>query len=558
MKHNALKYAAQKLNSSESERLHSLKEYDFSDALTDESFDILTEMALNFTQCEVAAISFVGEDELFFKNLRGLIATSFTRGNLPCEIAITKGEIYEVQDLSKHPTLKQRLITKGGKPLKYYAGAPLINKDGFYLGTICVFDSRPKKLTAEKLNTLKLLARKVMLTLELKRKERLAKEALEIRSEKLIKGHMELLQQSKKLEKAKAGISTKEQLLRGILDNSPHLISLTDSRGYYVMVNKAVADLLKLPAEDIVGKHASEMHNDAERIRKNKEVIDQVMETGETSPPFEEVLIINGVKNYYQVVIIPVENTGGGRMILRIATNVTELKGLEVNLHRKNEELESLIYSLSHDLRGPISSILGLLNVEKYASLSDMRQYFSMIKEQTLRMDKSIHDLVELKNITNKTVKPVQVDMLSLINKIVYEFKDAKPEIEFNHPEVLMVNTDEYFVEITLKRVLTNAMEYHHKDAQAPGVEITATSGKGGVAVLIRDNGLGISRKALPRVFEMFYRGTSLSTGHGLGLYIAQNALARVKGKISLNSVEGLGTEVELLIPNVNGKTYID
>ncbi len=558
MKHNALKYAAQKLNSSESERLRSLKEYDISDNFIDESFDILTEMAKKVTQCSVAAISFIHSDKLFFKSLIGLKGEYLERGNLPCEITITKSDIYEVEDLSKHPTLKQNLLAKDGKTLRYYAGVPLINKEGYPLGTICVFDVMPQKLGSEKLQMLNLLGRKAMTTIELHRKERLAREALEARSEKLIKGQMDLVRQEKRLERAKAGITSKDQLLQGILDNSPHLISLVDNRGHYVMVNNAVAELLELPVEAIIGRHISEMHKDTERIGKNLEMMQQVLKTRLTSPPYDEVLTIKGATNYYQVVMIPVEDGRGDLMVLRIATNVTDLKTLEVDLNRKNSELESLIYSLSHDLRGPISSILGLLNVEKYASLSDMRQYFKMIKEQTLRMDTSIHDLVELKNVTNKAVKPETLDVVELVKKVAARFTEAKTMIHLIHPEELHFSSDEYFIHTALNRVLANAVNFHSKDSKSPKVEVLVESQSGGVLLKIKDNGLGITKKALPRVFEMFYRGTGASTGHGLGLYIAQNALNRVKGVIGLNSIEGMGTEVEIFIPRIDGKAYYE
>ncbi len=558
MKNNALKYAAQKLNSSESERLRSLKEYNISDNSIDESFDILTEMAQKVTQCSVAAISFFDGDNLFFKGLRGLNTECMDRGILPCDIAITKSEVYEVEDLSKHPTLKANLLNNNGDVLKYYAGVPLISSEGYVLGTLCVFDTKPQKLSFEKRQLLTLIGKELMDKLELRRSQLMAKEALELRSEKLIKRHMDLLRQSKRLEKAKAGISSKDQLIRGILDNSPHLISLFDRNGHYIMVNSTVSHFLELPLNQIIGKHISEIHNDAKSVAKNLAMIELVADTRQASPSYTSELIIKGIKNYYQVVMIPVEDSTGELIMLRIATNVTKLKTLEVDLHRKNSELESLVYSLSHDLRGPISTILGLLNVEKYASLSDMRQYFNMIKEQTLKMDSSIHDLVELKNVTNRKITPEPVDMIALVDKVVCAFKDSRVAINLNLPEELTTSTDEYFIQIALNRVLANAVNYHRKDAENPQVEVVVQSIKDGVLVLVKDNGMGITKRAMPRIFEMFYRGSSCSNGHGLGLYIAQNALNRMKGTIDVRSFENMGTEVEIFIPRVDGQAYFE
>ncbi len=558
MKNNALKYAAQKLNSSESERLRSLKEYDISDDSIDESFGILTQMAQKATQCSAAAISFLNKDKLFFKNIVGINGEILDRGHVPCEITITKSDVYEVEDLSKHPSIKLSLCSSEGETFKYYAGVPLINEEGYTIGTICVFDTKPQKLSYEKLQLLCLIAKELMDKLELRRKNLRDREALQIRSEKLINRHMDLLRQSKRLEKAKAGINSKDQLIRGILDNSPHLISLLDRNGHYIMVNGAVSHFLELPLNQIIGKHISEIHNDAKSVAKNLAMIELVADTRQASPSYTGELTIKGIKNYYQVVMIPVEDSTGELIMLRIATNVTKLKTLEVDLHRKNSELESLVYSLSHDLRGPISTILGLLNVEKYASLSDMRQYFNMIKEQTLKMDSSIHDLVELKNVTNRKITPEPVDMIALVDKVVCAFKDSRVAINLNLPEELTTSTDEYFIQIALNRVLANAVNYHRKDAEDPQVEVVVKSIKDGVLVLVKDNGMGITKRAMPRIFEMFFRGSSYSNGHGLGLYIAQNALNRMKGTIDVRSFENMGTEVEIFIPRIDGQAYFE
>tara|TARA_R110002096_G_scaffold50973_1_gene133419 strand:- start:651 stop:1196 length:546 start_codon:yes stop_codon:yes gene_type:complete len=181
-----------------------------------------------------------------------------------------------------------------------------------------------------------------------------------------------------------------------------------------------------------------------------------------------------------------------------------------------------------------------------------------MIKEQTLRMDTSIHDLVELKNITNKTVNPEPMDIMALINKVVSNHTTSKARIHLSQKGELSLKSDEYFIQIALNRILNNALSYHRTDSKTPMVEVNVESEIDGVTLVVKDNGLGITSKALPRVFEMFYKGTGSSTGHGLGLYIAKNALLRVKAKIDLSSVEGLGTEVKVFIPRIDGNAYHD
>lgn len=560
MKHFALKNVAQQLLSSETDRLDALKKYQILDTPREEAFDLIVEMASAMANCEVATVGFLDENRFWFKSIGGMESDAILKGCIPCELATNRNDVYEIEDLSKHVLTADNPIFNNGKRLLYYAGTPLINDEGFALGALCVFDTKPKRLSAKKLNLLKLLAKDVMYRLEQRRSDIIKEESINQRSERLIISHMELLRKNKELIRTKQGFSRQNLLLENILNNSPHLISLIDHQGNLEMVNNAMVELLQRPAKEIEGQNIKEIYfsSKSERTNKNIKNLRLVIKTGKPCPAFDDTIKIKGNKRHYQVVMVPVEDRPGKPLVLRIATEVTDLKLLEVSLNQKNKELENLIYSLSHDLRGPISSILGLTSMQKYAKPQDLTEYFSMIQEQALKMDTSIHDLVELKTVTNKNVNPELVDIRKLLDEIITALPDNNVEINISGDTEAKLNTDKFFLKTTLQRVVNNSVFYHNSDAITPKVDIAIYLQEGGLKLTVKDNGIGISSRALPRVFEMFYRGSNASTGHGLGLYIAQNALGRIKGNIRISSQEGAGTDVGLMIPHVEGDAYFE
>lgn len=222
-------------------------------------------------------------------------------------------------------------------------------------------------------------------------------------------------------------------------------------------------------------------------------------------------------------------------------------------LRKMNKEMDSFLYSTSHDLRAPIASVLGITNLARL-EIKDKQslEYIQMIEDRVKKLDLVISDILQLSRSANKEIKYTLIDF----NKLV---ADSFADIKFNQG----VNTiqlkytehenNKFFgdynqMKIVLGNLLSNAVRYHRLDQSAPTIEVRFKKTHNQVIIEVQDNGEGIELEHQEKIFGMFYRASTKTDGTGLGLYIVKEALARVKGTIDLESEPGVGSTFRVTI----------
>jgi GAF domain-containing protein len=153
----------------ENKRLRVLWQYDILDTVPEEVFDDLTDLAARICGAPIALISLVDENRQWFKSKQGLTAVETSRDVSLCSHAILQRELFIIPDASKDPRFARNRLVVSDPKIRFYAGAPLITPDGHALGTLCVIDQVPRELTEDQKQALRLLARHVMVQLELRR-----------------------------------------------------------------------------------------------------------------------------------------------------------------------------------------------------------------------------------------------------------------------------------------------------------------------------------------------------------------------------------------------------
>ncbi|GAA5031472.1 hypothetical protein GCM10011506_20670 [Marivirga lumbricoides] len=231
-----------------------------------------------------------------------------------------------------------------------------------------------------------------------------------------------------------------------------------------------------------------------------------------------------------------------------------ELLEKNLDLKQANEELDHFVYSASHDLKAPLLSILGLINIAKYDIKDENTlEYFVRIEDRVQRLSKFIKEVIEISRNTRTQVEKVEVDLDLLICDIIENnsFKDisADVKIEKNIELNEKVLIDRPRLEVILNNLVSNAIKYQVQDHPNPKIEIEAKLKDEILQIIVSDNGIGISHEHHDKIFEMFYRGEQSKEGSGLGLYIVKNMVEKLEGELKLASKVGEGTTITLLIP---------
>jgi GAF domain-containing protein len=170
------------MSSNDAARVDALQKYAILDSEPEQAFDDLTLLASYVCKTPMALISLVDEDRQWFKAKVGISATETSRDIAFCSTAIQQQDVFVVPDALQDERFRTNPLVISEPNIRFYAGAPLINEDGYALGTLCVIDRTPRNLAADQEAALKALSRLVLMQMEFRRNLILLKEALSDRT----------------------------------------------------------------------------------------------------------------------------------------------------------------------------------------------------------------------------------------------------------------------------------------------------------------------------------------------------------------------------------------
>jgi GAF domain-containing protein len=165
------------------DRVAALQKYAILDTEPEQAFDDLTLLASFVCKTPIALISLIDEDRQWFKSKVGMTATESPRDIAFCSVAIQQSDVMVVPDTLKDERFRDNPFVVSEPRIRFYAGAPLINEEGYALGTLCVVDNTPREMEPEQKETLQALSRLVLAQLEFRRNLQLLKEALTDRTQ---------------------------------------------------------------------------------------------------------------------------------------------------------------------------------------------------------------------------------------------------------------------------------------------------------------------------------------------------------------------------------------
>ena len=223
-------------------------------------------------------------------------------------------------------------------------------------------------------------------------------------------------------------------------------------------------------------------------------------------------------------------------------------------LTKTNKELDSFLYSVSHDLRAPIASVLGLTNLAKIEVKDETsNQYFEMIDQRVKKLDAVISDILHLSRSTKAELKIESIPFDKILADVISDLKflEGAPSITLRHqPDTTnIIQADYNQMKIILGNLISNAVKYHDLTKHSPFIAVSCKRGKGACTIMVEDNGQGIAPENHQRIFEMFFRASIGTEGTGLGLYIVREAVNKLKGEVMVASTLGEGSVFTVTIP---------
>lgn len=237
-----------------------------------------------------------------------------------------------------------------------------------------------------------------------------------------------------------------------------------------------------------------------------------------------------------------------------ILIDITESKRQVTELQKLNHELDQFIYHASHDLRSPLTTILGLVNLIHLDKPSPLiKNYTELIGERILHLDGLLKDLVSI-TYNNKT-EPVsesvhlETEVRALLKEFHHQYNQVHVYLEIGGEPI--VRTDVVRFRTILRNIVSNALKYHNQLANPPYVKITINSDEQQLVMKVEDNGLGIEQAYIDRIFGMFFRATMQAKGTGLGLFITKAMVDKLGGRIRVRSQEKIGTTFIVELPTL-------
>lgn len=515
----------------EQERLETLRGLNVLDTPEEQSYDDITALTAELCKVPVCLVSFVDENRQWFKSKIGLDICETPFDQSICAHALVQNDYLEVPDTAQDIRTTDNPLCIGEKPFRFYAGAILRTNSGVPLGTLCVLDYQPRKLTKLQQKVLKTHAAHIGKLLELR---------VALETEKNL---------HRQAQKQQAALAKSEDHLDGILSAAPCGILSLDGNGIIHSANKAISRISGYTQSELVGQ--------------NIELLAQDMSHGST--------INTTRKDGSQVPVeIGLSRTKLQNDSIRIVTTVVDIteriiaeeerNHLISRLTDSNEELERFAYVCSHDMQEPLRMIRAFsekLQIHISSTLKNDekgQKYLRFLIDGAERAQSLITGVLAYSSLDRTTSKTesinIEVLVESIQNVMSTNLEECGGKITFDDLPTVSGNKTQLYQ--LFQNLINNALKYQSLGSE-PHVHIAVKDIQSHWHFSIIDNGIGIDPRHIDKIFEVFQRlhGRSEYSGTGIGLSICKKIVERHNGVISVMSEKGKGSTFKFTIPKL-------
>ena len=243
--------------------------------------------------------------------------------------------------------------------------------------------------------------------------------------------------------------------------------------------------------------------------------------------------------------------------------NERKIRSQNDELIKINSELDRFVYSTSHDLRAPLSSIRGLIQLtERETSVDEIRLYISMMKTRINNLDKFITDISDYSRNSRTEITHTRLQVKNVVRHVLEDLSfypgSESIKVEVDVADDVFISSDVTRLQMVIGNLVSNAFKYYDPAKEERFIKISAQAqprDEGDtLAIVIEDNGIGIPADYAPRIFDMFFQAHEKYTGSGLGLYIVKETVEKLGGTIDVNSAVAKGSQFTVRLPGYQDK----
>jgi len=349
-------------------------------------------------------------------------------------------------------------------------------------------------------------------------------------------------------------VLSEKALFAAIMDSIGEGVIVTDVMGTIRLLNPKAREILGLYGEDAVGLNAVDFIRRFHDVPypEIKQKFQEVVEHGKTFQ-LEVKLALPGTR-YYTLTLGAVRSKEGlGKGILAVLSDVTDFKEMD----QMKTDLMSMV---THEIRTPLATIRGFAQILLKGAIPEAKgkEFLEIINRQSNRLVNLVNDFLDITRIESgrQVITRGPVDMEKLIQGVLTDLRPLADEksitLNYEAPPLRLgeILLDRNLIEQVLINLVSNAIKYSPKGAWA---RVSMRPEKGMLRVDVKDNGLGIPREAVPRLFEKFYRVRSDDRkdiiGTGLGLSLVKQIIQVHEGQVSVESEHGAGSTFTFTLP---------
>ncbi len=507
----------------ERERLKALASYSIMDSLSEKEYDSITQLAAYICETPIALVSLVDHDRQWFKSKVGLDVSQTPREISFCQYTIMNDDLFEVNDALDDETFFDNPLVTGDPNIRFYAGTPLKDSNGFNLGSLCVIDTKSKTLNQEQRNALRLLGDQVVVLLQMR--------------------------------KNNFDLAATQKEYYNFIDYSVDLVCIISVSHCFIKVNPAITRALGYLIGELEGKAISDyIHPDD--LEKTFFEVDK-LSNGEISISFENRF---KCKNGDYIILSWNASTDfeTGNLYC-IARDVTNDKQQQQNLitalfelKKNNEELDQFAYVVSHDLKAPLRAINNLAEwiLEDMPEMSeDISKNFTMLRGRVQRMENLINGVLDYSRIGRTKIEKETVDIQSTLKSVVESIVPSEGFQVHIGENMPTIHSEKILLYQIFSNLIGNAVKYNDKPLGI--ISCLYKSVPKFHQFSISDNGPGIATQYHEKVFGIFQtieaRDKLESTG--IGLSIVKKIVEEKGGNIYIESEENQGANFVFRIP---------